>query len=123
MNINEPKWLCRVTDSTPTDNGKGIRVATRKAELIYGHEEDVKGKNDVTRTVIVGEVLHELTGPTAQQSIEALAKLYNETGKKPPEEKTIKTRLEGWRQNNKTATGIDLFEPVALQKTISYKKK
>lgn len=119
---DQPRWLVRVTETIPVDNGKGIRKSTRTAQLIWGVANLVKGKNDVTREVINGDCHHELTGPTAEKSIRDMAERMNREGKLPPETKQPKTRMDGYRQSFKEAGGDALFPADVLKSTISYKK-
>lgn len=117
---DQPKhWYCRVSETVPQDNSKGIRVATRKAELVYGVMETKKGARDVTTTTIIGEVHHTLKGPTASSSIEEMAKRYNIEGKLPPE-KGVRVRADGCSFKDRETPS--LIEATDLRRAISYRK-
>lgn len=122
MNTPELKWLVRVTETLPVTNAKGIRKATRTAQLIWGTMEMQRGKDSVEREVITGDCHHELTGPTCQKSMQEMADRMNAEGKLPPDKKQPKTRLDGYRQSFKEAGGNSLFDAETLKATISYRK-
>lgn len=96
--IETPKqWHVRNTVKQGFNVRKGMPQDTITVELVYGQKALVKGRDDVTRETIEGEVYHTLSGPTAETSMHEMAATLNRKSY-IPEGTTTKTRADGYRQ-------------------------
>jgi len=75
----EMRWLCREKIDMDNNIANGVARHKKWAQLVYGRwEKAVDHKNGQTSPAkIVGEVYHELHGPTAESAISAYAEDLN----------------------------------------------
>lgn len=113
-------WLVRQSTTRKMNKKTDMPNNEERVELVWGHRERKRNRSDVETLEIVGEVHHELSGPTALKSIQEMAERMNRTGQKPlgPKPKTI---ADGFKPKFNQQGGESLFSPQILKETISYK--
>lgn len=79
MSTEDMRWMCRERIDMDNAIKNGVAKHKKVCELVYGRwEEEKKHKNgQISPKRIVGEVYHELSGPTAEASISAYAEDLN----------------------------------------------
>lgn len=75
----ENRWMCRERIDMDNAIRNGVARHKKVCELVWGRwEAETKHKNgQISPKRIVGEVYHELSGPTAESSISAYAEDLN----------------------------------------------
>lgn len=113
MSTEDMRWMCRERIDMDNAIKNGVAKHKKVCELVYGRwEEEKKHKNgQISPKRIVGEVYHELSGPTAEASISAYAEdlnFRNVPPSKAPSFKPASSKKQDPAQMSLLLIGADL---------------